>query len=225
MSHPVVRPAIVLLLLAIIASATAQAPIVAAGSFSVLASVTGSMTSGIQELFVLDGNARLDSTPDDGEALVVLFVQDDGVYVLRGFFGEAVEPAFEATLDDILADDPLYREVADLLVLFLNPTSPVHPCQHTRPDDDAVLTGDFEVWACEIVGRETLGGRATTVWRYEVIWGREGRPAIVNDPVQTAWIDDELAVPLAYDAGPELFTTELVSVDPTVQDAALFTGP
>lgn len=225
MSHPVVRPAIVLLVLAIVGGATAQAPIVAPGSFSVLARVAGAATSGSQELFVLGGDARLDSTPNDGEALIVLFVQDNGAYVLRGFFGEATEPAFEATLDAILADDQLYREVADLMVLFLNPASPAHPCQHTRPDDGAVLTGDFEVWECEIVGHETLAGRATTVWTYDVIWGREGRPAIVNDPTQTAWIDDELAVPLAYDAGPDLFVTEFVSVDPTVQDASLFTDP
>lgn len=224
MSHPVVRPSIVLFVLAILAGATAQAPVIAPGSFSVLAKVTGAATSGTQELFVLDGDARLDSTPDDGEALVVLFAQDEGAYVLRGYFGEATQPAFEAPLDAILADDQLYRELAELLVVFLNPASPAHPCQHTRPDDGAVLTGDFEVWECEIVGTETLAGRATSVWTYDVVWGREGRPAIVNDPTQTAWIDDELGVPLAYHAGPDLFVTEFVSVDPSVQDASLFTS-
>ena len=225
MSHFVVRSAIVLIVLATVASATAQAPIVVPGSFSVLANVTGAATSGTQELFVLGGDVRLDSTPDDGEALVVLFTQDDGAYVLRGFFGQATQPAFEATLDAILADEQLYREVAELLVMFLNPASPAHPCQHTRADDGAVLTGDFAVWECEIVGSETLGGRDTTVWSYEVVRGREGRPAIVNDPKQTAWIDDELAVPLAYDAGRDLFVTEFASVDPAVQDGSLFTGP
>ena len=71
------------------------------------------------------------ATGDEACPLATHRFSDDGADVLRGFFGQATQPAFEATLDAILTDGALYREVADLLVVFLNPASPAHPRQPT----------------------------------------------------------------------------------------------
>lgn len=210
-------------LVLVAALAVAQTPIVVPGSFSVLAAVTGSAVSGTQSLHVLDGDVRFESTTDGGDGLVVLFVQEGDTYALRGFFGEADEPGFETTLDAVLADDLLYADLADLLIMFLAPTSPIHPCELTPPED-GVLTGDFEVWDCTITGRETLGGRNVTVWTFEVLRGRDGQPAIINEPLQTIWIDDELGVPLAFDGGPDSFVATFVSYDPSRQEERSFTG-
>jgi hypothetical protein len=150
-------------------------------------------------------------------------VQEDDDFVLRTFDGASTEPSLEFTLAEILADDALYAGVATLMIFFLNPASPIHPCVYTQPED-GILTGGFEVWDCSIVGSEALGGRPTTVWTFEVLWGREGQSAVFNDPIQTMWIDDELGLPLAYDGGPDTFVTVFGAVDLGGQDEALFTG-
>jgi hypothetical protein len=223
MLNRLARSAVVLAAFAIAASVDAQAPLVVPGSFSILADASGVGASGTQEVFVRDGDVRVEAASETGDGFVVLFAQGEGGYVLRAYEGASTEPTLEVTLDDILADDDLYAGIASLMIFFLNPASPIHPCEHTPPED-GVLTGDFEVWDCAIVGSEMIGGRSTTVWTFEVIWGREGRPAIFNDPIQTMWIDDELGLPVAYDGGPDAFRTELIAVDPSRQDEALFTG-
>lgn len=223
MPNRLARSAAALAMLAIAASVSAQAPLVVPGSFAILSDASGAGASGTQEIFVRDGDVRVEAEAETGDGFVVLFVQAEGGYVLRAYESASPEPTLEVTLDDILADDDLYAGIASLMIFFLNPASPIHPCEHTPPED-GVLTGDFEVWDCAIVGSEVLGGRATTVWTFEVIWGRDGQPAIFNDPIQTVWIDDELGLPIAYDGGPDTFRTELRAIDPARQDEALFTG-
>ena len=223
MSYLFARVALVTAALAIAATVSAQAPIIVPGSFAIVSNASGEAASGTQTVFVRDGAVRIELTPETGDGLTALFVQEGDDFVLRAFDGASTEPTLEFTLAEILADDELYIGVASLMILFLNPESPIHPCVYTQPEDD-VLTGDFEVWDCSIVGTEVLGGRATTVWTFEVIWGLEGQLAVFNDPIQTLWIDDELGLPLAYDGGPDVFVTTFDSVDLSRQDEALFTG-
>ena len=224
MSHRIAQLALFLAVsLAMAPSVSAQAPVIVPGSFAIVSTAAGAAASGTQTVFVRDGAVRIELTPETGDGFVALFVQEEGDYVLRAFDGASTEPSMEFTLADILADDDLYAGIAPLMILFLNPESQIHPCVHTQPED-GVLTGDFEVWDCSIVGTEVLGGRATTVWTFEVIWGREGQLAVFSDPLQTLWIDDELGLPLAYDGGPDTFATAFHSVDLSLQDEALFTG-
>ncbi len=223
MLHRFVHLALATTALAIAATAFAQAPIVVPGSFAIVSNAGGAAASGTQTVFVRDGDVRIELTPETGDGFVALFVRDDGDYVLRTFDGASTEPSLEFPLADILADDELYAGVATLMIFFLNPESPIHPCVSTQPED-GVLTGDFEVWECSIVGSEVLDGRATTVWTFEVTRGREGEPAVFSDPIQTLWIDDELGLPLAYDGGPNSFVATFDSVDLELQDEASFTG-
>lgn len=223
MPHRFALLALLTAALAIAASAFAQAPIVVPGSFAIVSNAGGAAASGTQAVYVRDGAVRIELTPEAGEGFVALFVQEDEAYVLRTFDGASTEPSLEFALADILADDGLYAGIATLMIFFLSPESPIHPCVYTQPED-GILTGDFEVWDCSIVGTEVLNGRATTVWTFEVARGREGQPAVFSDPIQTLWIDDELGLPLAYDGGPSSFVASFDSVDLEVQDESLFTG-
>jgi hypothetical protein len=218
--RPTVR--VVSCLLAVIALATsalAQTPLVPSGSFSVemLASgpnaPDGTITSRFHE-----GAIRLEVVAGV-DAFVVLFVERSDGYVLQALEGPGER--FEISLEEMLADDDVYEQFADILLLMLHPESPIHPCVHTPPAD-GVLTGDFGVWDCVVVGSEMLGGRSTTVWELEFIWGRAAQMAVYNDPKHTLWIDDELGVPIAFQDGFGDFSPSFGAIDASAQDPSLF---
>lgn len=221
--HIVRRAAWLVSALLLAASAFAEAPLVAAGSFAVQMVAQGAAPDGTITSRFHEGEVRVDVVSED-EGFTVLFVIRDGAYVLQAFEPGRAGVQLEATLAELLADDDYYAEFADLFLLMLHPESPAHPCVHTPPAD-GVLTGDFGVWDCESIGTEMLGGRSTTVWELEFIWGREGRMAVFNDPKHTVWIDDELGVPIAFEDGFGDFTATFGAIDHATQDAALFGLP
>jgi hypothetical protein len=210
--------------------AFAQETGVAPGSFAVhmafgddMGGAPEPMTGAISAHF-RDGEVRLDLRVDEDQILLYL-VRVGDEYVLKGV--ERMDDfvvEFEFTLGELLEDDDLYADFTEFYLLALSPESPLHPCRHTQPED-GVLTGDFSVWDCAIVGSEELDGRSTSVWELEHIWGREGQMAIFEDPIYTIWVDDELGVPLALRGGYDEFDMVFVRLDATAQDPGLFAPP
>jgi hypothetical protein len=192
--------------------------------------VSDGVTHGTATLAFQGGDAVLDMVNEGAFRLFALLRTraDEAALTVRLYAadgdGWSLDLTDSATIDELLSDDARYLEFAHVLMLMLSPSSPLHPCVRTAPDD-GVLEGDFSVWDCAVVETADVAGRSATRWSMENLWGRSDAFAVFNDPKEFVWIDASLGVPLRYETPEFGFVVALVAIDPTPPAPTRFQAP
>jgi hypothetical protein len=91
--------------------------------------------------------------------VVILLLPADGVTV----YAEAGYGVQVISLDELMADDCLFDNIAEAFPMLLAPDAAPHPCVRMS-GHDRLPPGDIPVWDRRVVANETVGERATTSW-------------------------------------------------------------